>query len=45
MQELYQKLLEEKEKRIQERDERDMRIVRLEIQNVKMQEAMKQADG
>jgi hypothetical protein len=39
--ELYQKLLEEKEKRIQERDERDTRIVRLEIQNVKMQEAMK----
>ena len=38
---LYQKLLDEKEKRIQERDERDMRIVRLEIQNVKMQEAMK----
>lgn len=41
LQELYQKLLDEKERRIQERDERDMRIVRLEIQNVKMQEAMK----
>lgn len=39
--ELYQNLLEEKEKRIQERDERDKRIVRLEIQNIKMQEAMK----
>ena len=38
---LYQKLLDEKEKRIQERDERDMRIVRLEIQNVKLQEAIK----
>ncbi|MFA7382846.1 MAG: hypothetical protein WC001_05300 [Desulfurivibrionaceae bacterium] len=42
---LYQKLLDEKEKRIQERDERDMRIVRLEIQNIKMQEAMKLLPG
>jgi hypothetical protein len=38
---LYRMLLAEKDKRIQEIDKRDLRIVRLEIKNVKLQESIK----
>ena len=41
IEELYRMLLAEKDKRIQEIDERDLRIVRLEIKNVKLQESIK----
>jgi DNA-binding transcriptional MerR regulator len=42
IQELYQMLLEEKEKRIRDRDERELKIVRAEMKNVKLRELMKQ---
>jgi len=41
IEELYQMLLEEKDKRMSEIDKRDLRIVRLEIKNVKLQESVK----
>ena len=41
LQELYQMLLAEKDKRIQEIDKRDLRIIRLEIENVKLRESIK----
>ena len=41
VQELYQMLLAEKDKRIHEIDKRDLKIVRLEIKNVKLQESIK----
>ena len=41
VQELYQMLLAEKDKRIHEVDKRDLRIIRLEIENVKLRESIK----
>ena len=41
IQQLYQLLLAEKDKRIHEIDKRDLKIVRLEIKNVKLQESIK----
>ena len=41
LQTLYQNLLDEKEKRIRDRDQRDLKITRLEIQNVKLQADLK----
>lgn len=45
LQTLYQNLLAEKEKRIRDRDQRDLKIVRLEIQKVKLQSALKILPG
>ena len=45
LQALYQNLLDEKEKRIRDRDQRDLKIIRLEIQNVKHQAALKILPG
>jgi len=42
IQELYQQLLAEKDRRISEVDKRDVRIVRLELKNGKLQESLKQ---
>ena len=41
IEELYRMLLAEKDKRIHEIDARDLRIVRLEIKNVRLQESIK----
>jgi hypothetical protein len=41
IEELYRMLLAEKDKRIHEIDKRDLKIVRLEIKNVKLQESIK----
>ncbi len=41
IEELYRMLLAEKDKRIHEIDKRDLKIVRLEIKNVKLQESVK----
>ena len=38
---LYRMLLAEKDKRIHEIDKRDLRIVRLEIKNLRLRESMK----
>ncbi len=43
--ELYQMLLAEKDRMIQEMDKRDLRIVRLEIERVKLQESLKLLPG
>ena len=45
LQALYQALMAEKEKRIRDRDQRDLKIVRLEIQNIKLQESLKLLPG
>ena len=45
IQELYQMLLAEKDRLIQEMDKRDLRIVRLEIEKVKLQESLKLLPG
>lgn len=45
LQALYQALMAEKEKRIRDRDQRDLKIVRLEIQNIKLMEALKLLPG
>jgi DNA-binding transcriptional MerR regulator len=45
LQTLYQNLLAEKDKRIRDRDQRDLKMTRLEIQNIKLQESLKLLPG